>query len=312
MQEPHDLSEETIAELTALIGRVRWPYASAATPSPEDLYGKPHHRLGLMLASRQMQNGLEIELPEGPVTIFLHEGLCSDENATRGILVDIVSGATALCGQSRLTLINAVRSHAARRNWAGVTALLFVAESQLLLPARNQGVTSRVRKPVIILERPAAKPPVEIRLARPEDEPKCLFMIESALSIGLRWNMGGDPDPQQVQNTARFLLADIHGPNGLHLVATQDGMVVGHALGLKAKECLRTGICDGVLFDAFTLKAFRNQGISELLTDAWEFELGRRGGRSFRGTVSGPNRLAILEKLATRGWQEFALEWQVT
>ena len=296
-------------DVQRLIRRVRWPQIDPNLSQPEDLWGKPEHRLALLIHCQRMEDTLDLTLPEGSVTLFLNEAIGQDQGGPVGVLVDIVTAAKALSSQSYAAIQDAVKTHAARRNWLGATAQLFVTESQILLAEHKQSTVAMVRKPVLIVDPPRPQYPFEIRPVRPKDEDKCLDMIAAALTIGTAWRTGQPCDPKRMRKIARSVLNETREEGGLHLVATLNAKVVGHAIGFISQDCIRTGVCDGRLLDTFTHGDFRNLGLAALLTDVWEYELGLLGGTSFRGTVSGPNQAPILKNLDALGWREYAREW---
>ena len=259
------------------------------------------HRRSLARLSASMNDALHFDR----ATAFLVEALDPLTQDTVGLLVDLVVE-DDVTESRRQTWFDRMTEHAHDRGWSAVSASLF-PETAALLEPQNGTVSARIRK------RTRAQSPVpddlSIASAGPADRSACHAMLVDALAHGNQ-HTRSTPNLNALFTTHAEKLLDLATlPRGLHLVARLDHIVVGHALGLLDSPCIRSGLEDAVLIDAYTLPDFRNRGFSAALARAWESAAFDAGARTLRGSVSGPQHKRILVNLHAHGWEHYATEW---
>jgi hypothetical protein len=291
------------------MNKQRNPMSLSEADAADVYFGSAAYRQHLSLLSALMGDALWISPTTNRIAAFLIEAVGPLDGNPAGLLVDVVAE-QELSASDYAVVIDAIRDHANSRGWSGVTASLFPHEAQQLNPPLER-VTSRVRKRVNPAQTKLHCEPLVITKAEPEDLPICRTMLMDALRHGSSfWTLRYKRDDLLEAFSGRLLDRGAD-TSSLHLVARLQDQIVGHAIGTLNDTCMRTGIKDSELLDAYTMPLWRQRGFSAALASQWEQEAMKLGALTLRGAVTGARRTHILRQLRQGGWREYALEWEL-
>jgi GNAT superfamily N-acetyltransferase len=144
--------------------------------------------------------------------------------------------------------------------------------------------------------------PIVIRSARPDDAAFVRGLIAQAIENGLSPGDRTRYSEAALADAASRFLGDVLRPD-LCLLVAECGDRIGHAVANLATDTSIAGECEAVLHDAFTLPAFRHQGVAAMLVAAVEHCALQFGRRGITGTVThNTDARKVLKGLRDRGW----------